>query len=923
MSSIPTGNVTFLFTDIEGSTKLSQEFPDMLPAALEKHNTILSKAIESNNGFIFEIIGDAFCCAFRNAGDAVKAAVDTQIILANEKWDDAIIKVRMGIHSGNAEWSKTGQRYMGYITLARTSRVMSAAYGEQIIISNSTHELTKDKFNYVKEKNISFRDLGERRLKDVIQPVRLFQIEAQGLKEDFPPLKTLDARPNNLPVQLTSFIGREAEMKRVKNLLKQTHLLTLTGSGGSGKTRLALQVAADVIDDFANGVWFVELASLFEPALLPQAIMKVFGLKEEVKKSLENTLCDYLKEKEVLILLDNCEHLVEPCAKLAKQLLINSPKLKIIATSREALRCEGEQTHRVLSLEVPDPKEENSPEKLSQYEAVRLFIERALAVDENFRVNNDNAPALAQICCQLDGIPLALELAAARTNILSVEKIFERLNDRFNLLSGGKRTALPRQQTLKAMIEWSYNLLSEEEKLLWARLSVFAGGWTLEAAEEVCSDEELQQEKILNLLNSLQEKSIIIYNYINQRYQMLETILQYGKNLLKGNSTMDILLNRHAEFYANLTFRAGKFFIGSENIYWLNKLELEESNFHSALTLNNEKKININVYHLLLNLGNYWRLQNKFVHGQYWYNLIMNNKTKLSDRQLFKLYTNAGIFERMLGNIEKAKKYFKNSISLFRKSRSEDERLGYLNAMQCLGNLERDLGKYNTAIKLFEECLIISKELNLDFALANILMNLSSAVFLNGNVEKGIHLQEQSLIIYEKLGDKIQISRVLNNLGFIHLQKKDYVKSKEYFEKSLLLSKDINDEFTEAMVTHNLGTILKLSGDFSKSYSYFKKGLLIMKKLGYSRGIGMNLASISEIYLELENFILSTSLISFTESLKMSLTKEDLINNQGLISRLRKKLSHNEFSEYWDEGKSLTLEQAIELAVGKDEDKQS
>ncbi|MEZ4823626.1 MAG: adenylate/guanylate cyclase domain-containing protein [Ignavibacteria bacterium] len=523
--NIPTGAVTFLFTDIEGSTKLAQEFPDTLPSALEKHNSILKNVVEINNGFVFKIVGDAYCCAFQNAADAVKAAVEIQINIENENWDGAVIRIRIGIHSGNAEWN--GDDYMGYITLARVARVMSAAYGGQILISNDTYKL----FSHHKDtnppqaeqrenesdslclsdlvvKNVCFRDLGERRLKDVIEPIRLYQVESEGLRKEFPPLKTLDARPNNLPIQLTSFIGREKEMKFVKEELKNSRLLTLTGTGGAGKSRLSLQAAADLIDDFANGVWFTELAAVSDPVFLPIAIINALGLKEENSKTPEVTLSDYLKDKEILIILDNCEQIIESCAKLTEKLLLRCPDLKIIATSREALNISGEQTYKIPPLSQPDPDCKDTPEQLIQYESVRLFIERALSVNHEFRVNKENAMVLAKVCSRLDGIPLAIELAAARSKVLSVDKINERLDDRFKLLTGGKRTALPRQQTLRALIDWSYDLLSDKEKIYGTDSLYFSGGWTLEAAEEICSDNIIDSGEIFEILSSLIENQL-------------------------------------------------------------------------------------------------------------------------------------------------------------------------------------------------------------------------------------------------------------------------------------------------------------------------------------------------------------------------------------------------------------------------------
>ena len=359
----PTGNVTFLFTDIEGSTKLAQDFSEALPFALERHNTILREAVGLNNGFMFKTIGDAFCCAFGNAHEAVRAATDAQIKLNSEKWKDAVIKVRMGIHTGKSEWN--GSDYMGYVTLARTQRIMSAAYGGQILISENVYEMFS-------ENSISVRDLGNRRLKDLIQPVNLYQILSTEIPADFPPLKTLDARPNNLPVQLTNFIGRETDISEIKKTLTNSRLITLLGPGGTGKTRLSMQIAADMIDEYSNGVFIAEIAQVSDPSLIIQTVMNSLGVNEVKGQSQDLTLSEFLKEKEMIIIMDNCEHLIKECAELAEKLLLKCRKLKIIATSREALNCSGERTYKVPPLSLPDPNLKNSPEKLTQYEAVQL-----------------------------------------------------------------------------------------------------------------------------------------------------------------------------------------------------------------------------------------------------------------------------------------------------------------------------------------------------------------------------------------------------------------------------------------------------------------------------------------------------------------------------------------------------------------------
>ena len=872
MNNVPTELVTFLFTDIEGSTKLSQEFPETLQAALEKHHSIMQEAVESNNGFVFEIIGDAFCCAFANASDAVKAAYDSQTNLSKEKWDDAVIKVRMGIHSGNAEWN--GKRYMGYITLARTARIMSAAYGEQIIISNDTFKLVKENFtdgrigeirNEGTGNEISFRDLGERRLKDVIQPIRLFQIISPGLREDFPPLKTLDARSNNLPVQLTSFIGREEEMKQVKSLLRQTHLLTLTGSGGAGKTRLSLQIAADVIDDFANGVWLVELAPLLEPAFLPRAISEALGVQEEPERALEDTLCDYLREKEILIILDNCEHLIEACSSLAEKLLSNSAKLKLIATSREALRCSGEQTHSVLSLEVPDPKDEISPEKLTQYEAARLFIERALSVNPNFRVNSENAHALAEICYQLDGIPLAIELAAARIKILSLEKIYERLNDRFNLLTGGKRTALPRQQTLRALIDWSYSLLSEKEKLLWDRLSVFAGGWTLEAAEKIFSDGKIRKEEVFELLNYLTEKSIIVFDEVKERYRMLETVRQYGEKKLNESEEQEDIPMNHLKFFMELAEEAEPKLYGTEMQSWLLKLESENGNLEKALHWSLEMKESEKGIRLAGGLGYFWQVRGHFSAGIRWLGNILDNTSSVTNYARGKALNFAGALISSQGEYKRARKLIEESLSIYRQI---EDKYGMAMSLNNFGHVTFMQGKDKWALELYKECLDISIEIKDKRSIANSLRGIGNVAFNQGEHDQSNEFYEKSLTVYREIGDKRAIASVLNSLGNMPFERGKYDLACRLYEESLALNREIGDKRGTAVSLNNLGNVAFEQGDCKRSKELNEESLLIYRSIGDKRGIAVSLNNLGNVAFEQREFEQARKL--YDESLSLS-----------------------------------------------------
>jgi predicted ATPase/class 3 adenylate cyclase len=551
MGSLPTGTVTFLFTDIEGSTKLAQEHPNRWESLRERHHSILRGAIEAKHGFIFQIIGDAFCVAFHTARDGLCAAIEAQRELQTENWGDAAIKVRMGLHTGTAEFH--GTDYRGYINLARVQRVMSMGYGGQILLSNTASELVRGEL----PDDVTLRDMGEHWLKGLLNPEHLWQVNVSDLAQDFPPLRSLNKIPHNLPSQLTSFIGREEEISEIREALGSHRLVTLTGSGGTGKTRLSLEVAAAEIERFPDGVWFIELAPLVDPDLIPITILSVMHLSEQAGKTALKVLEEQINSKKMLFILDNCEHLIQGSAAISHTLLITLPNLQILASSREAMGIQGELSWHVPSLRMPDSKGIIQAEQLSQYEAVRLFIDRATLIQPYFVITNENAPAVAQICDQLDGIPLAIELAAARLKMLSPEQIAARLDDRFRLLTSGSRTVLPRQQTLRAMIDWSYALLDKKEATLFRRLAVFSSGCTLEAVEHICVDTDystLLQEEILDLLAHLVDKSLVNTkeNGNTIRYSMLESTRQYAGEKLRAAGEASELSHRHATYYANL-----------------------------------------------------------------------------------------------------------------------------------------------------------------------------------------------------------------------------------------------------------------------------------------------------------------------------------------------------------------------------------
>jgi len=521
MTALPTGTVTFLFTDIEGSTQLLQRLGDRRYAeVLAEHQRLLRDAIAKGNGQEIDTQGDAFLVAFSRARDAVATAVAAQQALMKHTWPDgASFQVRMGLHTG--EPISITDRYVG-LDVHRAARIGTAGHGGQILLSDVVSGLAARDL----PPGVSLRDLGTHRLKDLREPEHLFQVVHPDLPTDFPPLKALDAWPNNLPIQLTSFIGRERETAEIKRLSATTRLLTLTGAGGSGKTRLALHVATDLLEHYPDGAWLAELAALSDPTLVPNAVASGLNVPEQRGHPFTETLIDFIHSKSLLLVLDNCEHLLPACAALADRLLRSCPTLRMLATSREPLGIPGEVIWRVPSLSFPDPRRLPSLEHLNQYEAVRLFVERARSNAPGFAVTSANAAAVVQICQRLDGIPLAIEMAAARVKVLTVEQIATRLDDRFRLLSSGPRTALPRHQTLRAAMDWSYDLLPERERGVLRRVSVFAGGWTLEAAEAICARDDVEASDVLDLLAHLVDRSLVIAEPHGGavRYRLLETV---------------------------------------------------------------------------------------------------------------------------------------------------------------------------------------------------------------------------------------------------------------------------------------------------------------------------------------------------------------------------------------------------------------
>jgi predicted ATPase/class 3 adenylate cyclase len=568
---------TFLFSDIEGSTRLVMQLGDVYAQLLEEHRSLIRSAVEAAGGRIFGSEGDALFAAFPSASPALQAAAEAQRALENHPWpENGRIRVRMGVHTGEAMLA--GGDYVG-LALHQAARITSAAHGGMVLVSQATRQLASPL-----PEELELRDMGERRLKDLAAPERLYQLLADGLADDFPPLRTLDARPNNLPLQLTSFVGRD-EVLAARRALDGTRLLTLTGPGGTGKTRLSLQLAADASDDFPDGVWFVALDATREPELVSSVIVATVGVPEAQEPPYER-LVQHLRDRRVLLVLDNLEQIVEAGATVAN-LLRELPDLKVIVTSRVVLHVYGEQEFPVPPLGLPAGADGRvTMEDAARSEAVRLFVERAMAVQPSFRLTDDNAPTLVDICRRLDGLPLAIELAAARTRILTAQQLAARLDQRLGVLTGGARDLPARQQTLRGAIDWSHDLLDEPDKLLFRRFAVFAGGSFLNEADVVCGPASELEQDILDGLSSLVDKSLLrsaLAADEDPRFAMLATIREYAFERLASSDEAEEIARRHAHAYLDVAEAHAHQLLGPEARRWLDRLQVDHDNLRLAL----------------------------------------------------------------------------------------------------------------------------------------------------------------------------------------------------------------------------------------------------------------------------------------------------------------------------------------------------
>ncbi|MFI4978157.1 MAG: LuxR C-terminal-related transcriptional regulator [Solirubrobacterales bacterium] len=743
--ALPAGTVTFLLSDIEGSTRLWQDEPEGMARAVPEHYALLQEAVARHGGVrpVEQGEGDSIVAAFSRGSDAAAAALEIQRCMRTHEWPDGpALRVRVALHTAEAQLRDEGN-YFG-LALSRCARLRELAHGGQVLVSRATHDLVLDRL----PTGARLADRGVHRLRDLGRPEHVHELLDDDDPQEFPPLRSLDVLPNNLPDQLTSFVGRVGELREIQTALDSTRLLTLTGAGGCGKTRLALQSAADTVDRHLDGSWWVELAPLVSSEQIGPALAAALGVRPLHGQTALDAAVSHLAGRRALVVLDNCEHLLEASAAVAEAVLRAGPAVVVLATSRAPLGVAGETNWRVPSLSLPAERAHEPVEALAQSDAVRLFIERALKVRPNFAITNDNAPSVAGICHALDGIPLAIELAAARVRLMAVEEIAAALTDRFRLLTGGTRGALPRQQTLRASVDWSYELLSEDERTLLRRLAVFIGGWTLDLAEDVTTGEGLGRYAVLDLLSSLVDKSLVLVEdrARSTRYRLLETVRQYALDHLAQSHDAPAVRDRHRDALLALAERVEQHLVTADQHQWLRTLAAEDANLTQALEHAAQTDPG-KALRLAVALTFYWKLQGRFVAAESGYAHALDAAASDAPLRARALWGRAYLLA-YAGGYEEALEYAQVALEL---AEAAGDRSTMARALDALGTVTMFADPQATRSGQ-ERSVALARESGDDWCLADATQILAFTYVVESRREEALAVAEEVLPLIERMG---------------------------------------------------------------------------------------------------------------------------------------------------------------------------
>jgi predicted ATPase/class 3 adenylate cyclase len=883
MTELPTGTVTFLFTDIEGSTNLARTLGDRWQGVLEQHHGILRMAIREAGGIVIRTEGDAFFAVLALAVDAIAACAEAQRRLAIYRWpDEGPVRVRMGMHTGEGRLG-SDQEYVG-LDVHRAARISAAGHGGQVLISEATRALVGDKL----PDGVTLRDLGAHRLNDFDEPQHIHQLVIEELPSDFPAIRSLEI-PSNLPVRLTTFVGRERERALVTELLDSSRLVTLTGPGGTGKTRLAVEAASGVLDRFPDGVFFVDLAPITDPALVPSAILTAVGprggagpLSELERLQIE------LRDRETLLVLDNFEQVIE-AASAVGVILVSAPRIRVLATSRSPLRLEGEREIPVAPLDLPGAGEPISPGDLHRFEAIALFAERATAIDPGFTIDQGNAAAIVEICRRLDGLPLAIELAASRLRVLSPAAMLERLDRALPLLSGGPRDRPDRQRTLRDAIDWSYRLLPPAVASLFRRLCVFAGGFTIAAAESICGPDGALEVGVLEGIEGLVDASLVRRAEAMggaDRFEMLQTIRGYGLEQLERGGEAAEVQRRHALHFLELAEASDPGLRGPGIERLMGTLHVEHDNLRAALTWALQADQGDAALRLVSALWRFWHLHGDIASGRRWV------------EQALALPSAAG------------------------RSRIRAKALLAAGSLAYWQLDEPALSAwYGDALSMFEELGDERgvAEARYDAAFGLAIRERLREVEAHGprrRLEEAITMLRSSKALFEKLGDRRAVADSLFGLAVMYLLDGDLEMTRDTGEEALSIHREVGDLFGVSGSLYVVGRAATQLGDLDTGRACFLEALAIDEAFGERTGLALSLDGLADLEISEGHVVRAMRLAGASEAIKEGVGGQAPPDFITLLPRERARLllSDEEIEAAWAEGRRMSMDEAIAYA---------